>query len=387
MSKSPRLADIAALSVAGIAAVQLLTDANPIGRCLLLLKQLRGHEKRLTASTDVNGGIDRYNDLHHAASVEVRNKEYKSLVNAYYDLATLFYEWGWGQSFHFAYRYKHESFAESIRRHEYYLASKLAVWSSKARILDVGCGIGGPMRNIARFTGVDVTGLTLNPYQVERGNELCREQHLDHLCRSVQGDFMAMPFSENSFDAAYAIEATCHAPDRSGVYRQIYNSLKPGALFACYEWCMTDKYIPGDPEHERIKKLIEEGDGLPDICHTSVCSKAMLAAGFELLEERDMADDDVGVGGKPWMLPLLPSWNPLSQRFQFNWLGFCLTNGLIRTLEFLWLAPKGTFKTQQMLQMGGFGLGDGGKLKIFTPMYLMVGRVPLDKTSKGTVGQ
>ena len=48
MSKSPRLADIAALSVAGIAAVQLLTDANPIGRCLLLLKQLRGH----VSSTD-----------------------------------------------------------------------------------------------------------------------------------------------------------------------------------------------------------------------------------------------------------------------------------------------------------------------------------------------
>jgi sterol 24-C-methyltransferase len=41
------------------------------------------------------------------------------------DLATLFYEWGWGQSFHFANRHKDESFAQSIKRHEYYLASRL----------------------------------------------------------------------------------------------------------------------------------------------------------------------------------------------------------------------------------------------------------------------
>lgn len=29
----------------------------------------------------------------------------------------------------------------------------------------------------------------------------------------MQADFMKMPFPENSFDAVYAIEATCHAPD------------------------------------------------------------------------------------------------------------------------------------------------------------------------------
>lgn len=29
----------------------------------------------------------------------------------------------------------------------------------------------------------------------------------------LQADFMKMPFPDNSFDAIYAIEATCHAPD------------------------------------------------------------------------------------------------------------------------------------------------------------------------------
>ncbi len=52
---------------------------------------------------------------------------------------------------------------------------------------------------------------------------------------------------QRQFDAAYAIEATCHAPDRVGVYSEIYRVLKPGAIFACYEWCMTDLYESGNP--------------------------------------------------------------------------------------------------------------------------------------------
>jgi sterol 24-C-methyltransferase len=317
--------------------------------------------------------------LHYKESVDKCNKEYKTLVNSYYDLATVFYKVGWGQCFHFAYRYFFESFAESLRRHEYYLASKLML-TEGLKVLDVGCGVGGPMRNISRFTGNDVTGVTLNPYQVQRGNELCQQAGLADQCRSIQGDFMHMPFEAEEFDAAYAIEATCHAPDRVGVYKEIFRVLKPGTVFACYEWCMTDKFDPDNKKHLKIKKQIEEGAGLPDICHTSVCLNAMKEAGFEILEERDMAEDKLWetTGGRSWMLPLLPSWNPCTQRFQFNWLGRELTNGAVYLLELIRLAPTGTVKTQKMLQQGAFGLGDGGKFRIFTPMYLMVGRVPAD---------
>jgi sterol 24-C-methyltransferase len=56
---------------------------------------------------------------------------------------------GWGQSFHFAYQLKGESFKEAVARHEYFLAGRLGVKQGD-QVLDVGCGIGGPMRNIAR---------------------------------------------------------------------------------------------------------------------------------------------------------------------------------------------------------------------------------------------
>lgn len=48
----------------------------------------------------------------------------------------------------------------------------------------------------------------------------------------VKGDFMKLreQFGENSFDAVYAIEATCHAPSWEGVYSEIKHVLKPGGI-------------------------------------------------------------------------------------------------------------------------------------------------------------
>lgn len=138
-----------------------LFGTDPLGRTGELLAKFAGQEKK--RNIKVNDWIDQYNNLHDddKAGVSGRNQSYTTLVNAYYELATLFYEWGWGQSFHFAYMLKGETFKQSIARHEYYLAGRLGV-GINSKVLDVGCGIGGPMRNIARFTRANVTGVTLN---------------------------------------------------------------------------------------------------------------------------------------------------------------------------------------------------------------------------------
>uniref|UniRef100_A0A7S0VWW3 Methyltransferase n=2 Tax=Hemiselmis tepida TaxID=464990 RepID=A0A7S0VWW3_9CRYP len=299
---------------------------------------------------------------------------YSQLVNHYYELATLFYEVGWCPSFHFAYRMLGESFSESIRRHEYYLAGFLGL-KPGSKVLDVGCGIGGPYRNIARFTKWDITGVTLNEYQVSRANTLCKQQGLDKTCRSIQGDFMKLSsfFPKESFDGAYAIEATCHAPERRGVYGEIFKLMKPGAIFACYEWCLTDGY-DGSPLHKKYKKQIEEGDGLPDLCHTSEVSAALRDCGFEIIHSRDMAEDPNQE--TPWYITMTPALNPFSQRIQFTRVGMFLTAWGLKLLEFLYVVPSGTSKVQMMLQQAALGLAGGGSTKSFTPMYLAVCRKP-----------
>jgi len=152
------------------------------------------------------------------------------LVNAYYNVSTIFYEWGWCASFHFAQRLKDESFNESIKRHEYFLASHLRI-NQNDKLIDLGCGIGGPLRNIAKFTGARITGVNNNAYQLRRATVENIKNNLHKTCNYEQADFNKLPFDNNTYDGAYTIEATCHAPKRENVFSEVFRILKPGSFF------------------------------------------------------------------------------------------------------------------------------------------------------------
>jgi SAM-dependent methyltransferase len=60
-----------------------------------------------------------------------------------------------------------KGFYTSLARHEHWLALKMQLKPGQ-KVLDAGCGVGGPARSIARFADVYVTGVTINDYQVRR---------------------------------------------------------------------------------------------------------------------------------------------------------------------------------------------------------------------------
>ncbi len=66
-------------------------------------------------------------DESSGGGIEARRASYTKLVNNFYDLVTDFYEYGWGQSFHFCRFYKGEAFDQAIARHEHYLSAKLGL--------------------------------------------------------------------------------------------------------------------------------------------------------------------------------------------------------------------------------------------------------------------
>lgn len=55
----------------------------------------------------------------------------------------------------------------------------------------------------------------------------------------------------------------CPVVQLEDVYAQVYKSLKPGALFASYEWVATKLYDPDNADHVRIIDEINFGNGLP----------------------------------------------------------------------------------------------------------------------------
>ncbi|URD75505.1 cycloartenol-C-24-methyltransferase 1 [Musa troglodytarum] len=306
---------------------------------------------------DVQSAVDQYEKYHvcYGGDEETRKANYSDMVNKYYDLATSFYEFGWGESFHFAPRWKGESLRESIKRHEHFLALQMGL-KPGMKVLDVGCGIGGPLREIARFSSTSITGLNNNEYQISRGTELNRIAGVSESCNFVKADFMKMPFSDNTFDGIYAIEATCHAPDAVGCYKEIYRVLKPGQCFAAYEWCMTDHFDPNNESHKKTKAEIELGNGLPDIRSTRECLDALKLAGFEVVREKDLAVDSP----VSWYLPLDTSKFSITS-FRLTAFGRLITRTMVKTLEFVGIAPAGSNRVSSFLEKAAEGLVEGGR--------------------------
>ena len=304
--------------------------------------------------------------------LESRRRTYERFTTLYYDMVSDFYEFGWGRSFHFAPRVPGESFKASLTRHEHFLAHALELGPGMVAA-DLGCGIGGPLLEIARHTGAKIVGVNSNGHQLERARKLTEEARLTHLAEYMHCDFLDVDAPDNSFDAVYAIEATCCAPDKPSIYGEIFRLLKPGGLFGAYEYCMTDRFDASNPHHLKLKADIELGGGLLEIDHTQTIDDALRSVGFEVLETRDLT---LQTGPSiPWYQPLVGSGLSLAS-FRGSRVGRWVTHNALRVLETLHIVPQGTVQVSRILNLCADGMIEAGRLGIFTPMYFLHARKP-----------
>ncbi|KAG6865950.1 hypothetical protein C0991_010205 [Blastosporella zonata] len=345
-----------------------------------------------SADGRVGNRIENYNgfweqDLKRESenATDKRLDSYTEVVNGYYDGATELYEYGWAQSFHFSRFYKGEAFLASLARHEHYLAAQMNLRPGM-RVLDVGCGVGGPAREIAQFSDANIVGLNNNDFQIGRARKYTKKAGLEPQVTFVKGDFMklAEQFGENSFDAVYAIEATVHAPNWEGVYGEIFKILKPGGVvsdlslyqlrfgslvpqFGVYEWCMTDTWDPSITSHKELAHRIEIGNGIPEMRPLRLARQALETVGFKIEHEEDLAARPDAV---PWYYPLEGDiskaqtfWDYFTV-WRMSWSGKLVTHNATRVMEWVGLVPKGTHSVGESLKVAGDALVEGGQTKV-----------------------
>lgn len=168
--------------------------------------------------------------------------------------------------------------------------------SPKTTVLDVGCGIGGSSRLLAKEYGFSVTGVTISPQQVRRAQELTPE-NLD--AKFLVNDAMSLSFPDASFDVVWSIETGPHIPDKKAFASELLRVLKPGGILVVADWNQRDDRQKPLNFWERIvmRQLLDQWS------HPAFSS----IEGFsELLTSTGWVAGDVVTAD--WTEQTLPSW-------------------------------------------------------------------------------
>jgi len=208
----------------------------------------------------------------------------------------------WGEHVHLGH-YGDPPRRRDFRRAKADFVHELVHWSGLdrlppgSRVLDVGCGIGGSARILARDYGFDVLGISISPAQIARATELTPP---GLTCRFEVMDALNLSLDDSSFDGVWSVEAGPHMPDKQRFADELLRVLRPGGALAVADWNRRD---PADGVLDRRERWVmhqlltqwahPEFASIPGFQHNLECS----AQRRGLIETGD------------WTTATLPSWH------------------------------------------------------------------------------
>jgi len=152
-------------------------------------------------------------------------------------------------------------------------------------IVDLGCGVGGSLRYLARHRPIEGTGVTLSPVQAAIGTARCEEDGLADTVRCLCGDFNDVPLPHQTADAVMAIEAFVHGPTPDRFFAEAARLLTPGGrLFLCDDF-RSDEAPEGA---QRSLARFERGWRLNALLTPETVIDLAREAGLELVGRRPL---------------------------------------------------------------------------------------------------
>ena len=175
-------------------------------------------------------------------------------IQEHYDLASPYYEKLWGKHLHHGYYQTGEESKEEAAENLIEFLVERAEIREGARVLDVGCGIGGSAAWLSERLGCEVTGITISPIQIEMATEATR--HLSNRPTFMLDDANNLSVT-GSFDVVWAVEVISHLHNRGEFFRRMSRLLVSGGRFCEAAW-LKEEGLSARAEDKYIRP-IEEG--------------------------------------------------------------------------------------------------------------------------------
>ncbi len=311
---------------------------------------------------------------------ELRRDRYLDLVKNYYNMTTDLLHLVWGPHYSTGILFptedgKWQSYAACQQMYQCYLALSLGA-NETMTIGDFGCGTGGPTRTIAQFTGARIKAVNINEGHLAQMKKWNEQAGIDHQIELVCSDYHETPIDSESLDGVYMCESLAHSPDYERLCREVFRVLKPGGKFTGFNWEMTERFDPENPEHRRVRHLIEYGLGVCRMVKMSDLTEALKRAGFEIVTQRDHNDFGIGLGGKRWYYFFEETSRV--RRVLYSTFSLLSWERWLALAEKLRLVSPGTARAyNDVMSALGEGMIEGARQGIFTPMHYWLARKPL----------
>jgi ubiquinone/menaquinone biosynthesis C-methylase UbiE len=122
------------------------------------------------------------------------------------------------------------------------------------KLLDAGCGVGGPALYFVRKYGVRIDGITASPRQASIANERINAAGFSEKLRIVHGDYHdpAASFTANDYDVVYFLESFGHSNNKKKAIDAAWKMLKPGGMLY-----IKDLFIKESNSKQLMKNIRE----------------------------------------------------------------------------------------------------------------------------------
>ncbi len=118
-------------------------------------------------------------------------------------------------------------------------------------LLDIGSGRGGAAIHANLEYGLEVKGVDITPYNVERANTNARMREVWPSVSFVEGDAQNLPIADESMPLVWSIESPAHFPDKRKFLAEVHRVLKPGGIFAFSDLLAVEPRIAEWPAYYR----------------------------------------------------------------------------------------------------------------------------------------
>lgn len=181
-----------------------------------------------------------------------------------------------------------EAYGQDIGQHSWVTAEELLAeipklkLSHESRLLDLGCGPGGPLTYISAQTKCQAVGLDVSANAVAAARDRAASLGLSERITLQQADLNEpLPFADARFHAVVSIDVILHLRDRAATFAEVARVLTPAGRFL-----FTDAgVITGPVSSEEIQRRTPHG--YAQLVPPGVNEELLNGAGFRLIERSD----------------------------------------------------------------------------------------------------